>query len=498
MRSLVWFRGNDLRLRDHQPLGHALSEGETVFLYVFDPIEWNAGIDDDTSHQSRFRKQAIEALRIEIEALGSHLFLFWGAPEVVLLWFSTTYQIQQILTQRRSDPYNRHLTEALRANLKVPLRLFDGETLLAPEMVRTGSGEPYSVFTAFSRTALRQLAVTRPLSAPGRLPPLPSDLARLVAATPNQPKRPIPIHPEVYVLDRVPESRTKRHDAEGARGVDPVLLSAGEGPSLLRLKQFVKFRAERYDVDRDQLAIPGSSRLSAYLRLGNLSPKQVWWAVDRSVSNADSKRRFLTQLLWREFAYSTLWDRPTLLSEPFQKRFIGFPWRDDFALLKAWIDGRTGYPIVDAASRQLTAEGFVHNRARMIAASFLSKHLLVNPKLGEAHYLKWLADGDPAQNNLGWQWSCGTGCDAQPYFRIFNPSAQAERFDAEGNYVRRYVPELARLPTRYLSRPWETPVTEQSRAGIRIGRDYPLPLVDHAAARNRFLAIAAERFSRST
>jgi deoxyribodipyrimidine photo-lyase len=494
MRSLVWFRGNDLRLRDHLPLYHALAEGEVVLAYVFDPVEWQHASQEAYALRSRFQLEAIEALKTEIEARGSALVLLWGSPSVVLPWFTSKFGIQQLLAQRKGDPYGRRVIDDLHSKLDVPVRLFDGETLLSPESLRTGSGDAYSVFTPFSKAAFRQLSVTRPIGAPQRLPPLPPELAALpVTATGRHQSA---LGDEARILDRLPEFGHERRAATSAP--DAALFVGGEPSALSRLKSFVKAGAERYETDRDQLAVQGSSRLSAYLRAGNVSPKQVWWAVERNVSNAESRRRFLTQLLWREFAYSSLWDHPNLLVQPFQPRFEGFPWRRDNDAFTAWVEGRTGYPVVDAAARQLTTEGFVHNRARMIAASFLTKHLIIDPKLGEAHYLKWLVDGDPAQNNLGWQWSSGSGCDAQPYFRIFNPTAQADRFDATGQYVKRYVPELARVPDKYISQPWTMPTEEQRKAGVRIGRDYPAPLVDHAGARNRYLAIAAEHFSRPT
>ncbi|HEX6396521.1 MAG TPA: FAD-binding domain-containing protein, partial [Steroidobacteraceae bacterium] len=195
------------------------------------------------------------------------------------------------------------------------------------------------------------------------------------------------------------------------------------------------------------------------------------------------------ELLWREFAHSTLFDRPTLPELPFRAEWRDFPWRDDEHGWQAWVEGATGYPVVDAAARQLLATGFVHNRARMIAASFLAKHLLIDFRRGERHYMDLLTDGDWANNDLGWQWSAGCGCDAQPWFRIFNPQTQGEKFDPDGNYVRRWVPELARLPTRYIHAPLGAPATVLADAGIG-KQDYPAPIVEHSFARQRFIEIA--------
>jgi deoxyribodipyrimidine photo-lyase len=235
----------------------------------------------------------------------------------------------------------------------------------------------------------------------------------------------------------------------------------------------------------------GTSRISQDLKFGTLS---VRWAYARArEALADYPRArdaFLRQLVWREFSYHVLWHHPRVLTEPFRPAWTRFPWRNDEASWNAWVDGTTGYPVVDAAARQLIGEGFVHNRARMISASFLTKHLLTNFRRGEAHYMRFLTDGDWAANDLGWQWSTGCGVDPQPWFRVFNPILQGERFDARGDYVRRWVPELAAMPDRWIHRPWEAPTSELRRAGIVLDRTYPRPIVRHAFARQRFLAAA--------
>jgi deoxyribodipyrimidine photo-lyase len=220
--------------------------------------------------------------------------------------------------------------------------------------------------------------------------------------------------------------------------------------------------------------------------------RTVWHAVDRALRelSPDALRRYQDELLWREFAHSTLFDRPALLEQPFRADWRDFPWRDDQRGWRAWVEGRTGYPVVDAAARQLLATGFVHNRARMVAASFLAKHLLIDFRRGERHYFELLTDGDWANNDLGWQWSAGCGCDAQPWFRIFNPTTQGEKFDPEGEYVRHWVPELARLPARYIHAPQAAPAAVLAEAGVRVGHDYPAPIVEHAFARQRFIEIA--------
>jgi deoxyribodipyrimidine photo-lyase len=239
-----------------------------------------------------------------------------------------------------------------------------------------------------------------------------------------------------------------------------------------------------YDEHRDRMDLDGTSRLAADLKFGTLSPREVWQVA------GERGFVFRTELIWREFNYSIAANRPSVLTEPFRPTWRGFPWRNEEQDWLAWRDGKTGYPIVDAAGRQLLAEGFVHNRARMVSASFLTKHLLIEYARGEEHYLTHLIDGDPAQNNAGWQWSAGCGSDAQPWFRIFNPMTQGKRFDPQGDYVRRWVPELGSMPARWIHEPWSAPAAVVEEAGVSVGTDYPRPVVDHKAARARFLAVA--------
>jgi deoxyribodipyrimidine photo-lyase len=326
------------------------------------------------------------------------------------------------------------------------------------------------VFTPFAR-AFREPAgaIERPRPSPDRLPPLPSDVT--VATEPI---------PTCESLGIVP---------------NPRLIPGGEPAALERLRLFLEGGARLYDRNRNRLDLPGTSRLSADLKFGTLSARAVWTAIRDGNAGSSSGRAFLNELVWREFTHHTLWDRAELISRPFRPGFAGFPWRRDARAWEAWTRGEIGYPVVDAAARQLLGEGYVHNRARMIAASFLTKHLLIDYRLGEAHYMKYLVDGDWAQNNAGWQWSAGCGADAQPYFRVFNPVLQGETWDPEGHYVHRWVPELARVPARYVHRVWEAPEEVLRAAGVELGRNYPRPIVEHVWARERFLAVARDHLS---
>ena len=239
---------------------------------------------------------------------------------------------------------------------------------------------------------------------------------------------------------------------------------------------------------------PHTSRLSPHLRFGEVSPRQAWHAAQferGGASASDDTEKFLSELAWREFCWRLLHRHPDLASRNLQARFDAFPWRHDPDALRAWQRGRTGYPVVDAAMRELWHTGWIHNRARMVAASFLVKHLLVDWRAGEAWFWDTLVDADPANNPASWQWVAGSGADAAPYFRIFNPVLQGEKFDPDGAYVRRWVPELARLPAQYIHKPWLTPAAVLAEAGVAVGDTYPRPIVDHAAARARALAAFA-------
>jgi deoxyribodipyrimidine photo-lyase len=315
----------------------------------------------------------------------------------------------------------------------------------------------FRVFTPFARACGAKLDLAPALAAPRSLPPVPGDIRAETT-----------LIPALQALGLTP---------------NPRLQAGGERAARQRLKDFLEGPLTDYGVDRDRMDLPGTSRLSADLKFGTLSVRALWQVV-AAAGAGESGRRYLNELLWREFSHHLLWEWPELLERPFRPAFEGFPWREDEAAWAAWTEGRTGYPVVDAAARQLRAEGFVHNRARMVAASFLTKHLLLDYRQGEAHYLRWLTDGDRAANNAGWQWCAGCGCDAQPWFRIFNPVTQGRTFDPDGTYVRRWVPELTDCPTAFIHEPWKAP------QATRLRFDYPEPIVDHAFARERFLAVA--------
>jgi deoxyribodipyrimidine photo-lyase len=267
---------------------------------------------------------------------------------------------------------------------------------------------------------------------------------------------------------------------------------AGEVAARRRLTRFLESAGADYHEQRDLPAVDGTSRLSPYLRCGSLSVRQCFERAEEAMAEeprlARGLGKWLDELIWREFYAAILEAHPRVLRESHHKEYDRLVWNDDPDGFQAWCEGRTGYPIVDAGMRQLRQTGWMHNRVRMIVASFLTKDLLIDWREGERFFRRWLVDGDPASNNGGWQWAASTGTDAQPWFRIFNPVSQSARFDPGGIYIRRWLPELATLPDKYIHAPWTMPAAVQAASGVIIGRDYPAPLVDHARARAATLA----------
>lgn len=472
MRTIVWFRGKELRIADHAPLQAALHGGEVIPLFVLDPYFFAPERARELSNRLQFLLSSLASLEKNLAARGSKLLIVEGRATEVVPRLAKAWQADRVVAQRWTEPFARTRDERIKATLGDGFELYEGETLQRPGTLRTGAGKPYSVFSQFAKTFAKTVVVGAPLPAPKSLPPLPKNLKADTVAIPTMESLGLTHNPRVQV--------------------------GGERAAHERLTRYVERAANAYADERNRMDHEGTSRLSADLKFGTLSPRQVWARIEGKVTNPTSARAFLNELLWREFTHSTLWDRPELLTSPFQPRFIGFPYLQDEPGWNAWTAGTTGYPVVDAAARQLLGEGFVHNRARMITASFLTKHLLIDYRRGEAHYMKHLTDGDWAQNNAGWQWSAGSGCDAQPYFRIFNPVTQGETFDPDGEYVRRWVPELAKMPATFIHKPWEAPAAVLQGAGVELGHNYPRPIVEHRTARERFLAVAKSHLQTPT
>lgn len=415
---------------------------------------------------------SLASLDKSLRALGGGLCLRRGrAPDVLAALLQET-GAGAIHMTRGHEPWDAAL-EAEIASLcqthGARLEIFSGRLLFEPEAMLTAGGKPYRVFTPFWRAALKSEAPRAPLSAPRAM--------RFA-------------HVESEALESWKLLPTKPDWAGGLRAS----WVPGEASGLGRLHDFIAGSLAAYADTRDRLDLDATSRLSPHLHFGEVSPNQIWHAVTAASATGSSARgaeSFLRELLWRDFAAHQLFHFPKLATGPLKPEFKRFPWRDDPEALAAWQRGETGYPIVDAAMRDLWRTGFMPNRARMIVASFLVKHLLVPWQEGAAWFLDTLVDADLASNATNWQWVAGSGIDSAPYFRIFNPVLQAEKFDPDGAYVRRFVPELACLKAPVIHAPWRAPPLELAAAGVTLGKTYPAPIVDHDAARARALAAFA-------
>ncbi len=481
--TIVWFR-QDLRLDDQPALRAAVDRGGPLIpVFLWTPGEegtWRGG-----GASRWWLHHSLAALDAALRTAGSRLILRQGESALALLRaLIRETGADAVFWGRRYEPaiVARDVTvkaELLAAGIRA--ESFNTALLHEPWTIRGGEGKPLRVFTPFWR---RCLAAGEPAG------PQPAPQAW------NSPAH-WPAGDELAALQLLP-----RIDwAAGMRAA----WQPGEAGARVRLAQFVERSAEDYAAQRDRPDRAGVSRLSPHLHWGEISPRRVWHAVRAAAaggraapqiaaprpheppSAARSVEVFLRELGWREFAHHVLFHFPETTDKPLRAEFESFPWRRSAAALRAWQRGRTGYPLVDAGMRELWTTGWMHNRVRMVVASFLVKHLRIHWIEGARWFWDTLVDADLANNTLGWQWTAGCGADAAPYFRVFNPVLQGERFDPEGAYVRRWIPELARLPSAWIHRPWEAPAATVAAADLRLGAAYPAPIVEHAAARQAAL-----------
>ena len=457
--ALLWFR-TDLRLADNPALA-ALDGRQVLPVFLLDdasPGRWAPG-----GASRWWLHHSLEKLAAALAERGAPLLLLRGRAEIAIPALAAEIGAAEVLAGRRYEPWareaDRRVHEALSAAGR-KLRLFTSALLHEPHRIATGAGRPYGVFTPFSKAVVAQTEIPAPLPAPERLfglanPPAGEKLAewRLL------PQPPVPDW------------------AAGFRAT----WQPGEAGGAARLARFVSGALAGYAKQRDVPDGETTSALSPHLAFGEVSPRQAWHGA------GEAGAKFRSELLWREFSYHQLWHRPELPETALRPAYQDFPWQPEARLLHAWQRGRTGYPLVDAGMRQLWRTGWMHNRVRMVTASFLVKHLLQPWQDGASWFWDTLVDADLANNSASWQWVAGCGADAAPYFRVFNPVLQGEKFDPAGAYVRRFVPELARLPDKWVHRPWEAPAEELARAGVRLGESYPRSIVDHAAGRQRAL-----------
>jgi deoxyribodipyrimidine photo-lyase len=469
--SIIWFR-QDLRLNDNPALAWAASGGRAVIpVYIWAPEEegkWPPG-----AASRWWLHHSLENLDTCLRSLGSRLLIRRGPSLRVLRELAKETGASAVCWNRRSEPAAVLRDAAVERELRRrgwEVRSFNGSLLFEPHEVRTSEGGPFQVFTPFWNRCSRLPAPPEPegapreLSGPGRWPP------SLPLAT----------------LSLLPALGW----AEGFRDV----WKPGEAGAETRLRRLLAGPLSDYPEGRERPDLAGTSGLSPHLHFGEISPRRIWHALqEHEARSAGRPRRacaegFLRQLGWREFAQHLLAHFPATAEKPLRSRFTRFPWRRSGRDRKAWRRGRTGFPLVDAGMRELWATGWMHNRIRMVVASFLVKDLRLHWLEGARWFWDTLVDADLANNTLGWQWAAGCGADAAPYFRIFNPVAQGEKFDPHGDYVRRWVPELKGLPGRWIQKPFQASASLLSGGGVELGRSYPFPLVDHAAARKRALA----------
>ncbi|HLP07085.1 MAG TPA: deoxyribodipyrimidine photo-lyase [Opitutaceae bacterium] len=474
--TLVWFR-RDLRLRDNGALQAAIARGGPIVpVFVLDEA---AERPHGLGGASRWWLHgSLAALAESLAERGSRLVLRRGDSGEQLRALLAETGARAIAWNALHEPALRRRDDALAAEFRAAgLEVTVGASglLFDPDAVRTRGGGPFQVFSPFWRHC-RALDWQRP------------EGERAPAAFPALRRGP---------LSDVLESWILRSGLPWAAGFGEYG-EPGEEAARRRLQEFVRDGLDAYAEQRDKPACDGTSRLSAALHFGELSPRQVRAAVEAAPSESGVVPRsrgaqmFLDELGWREFAHHLLWHFPHTAERPLREAYASFPWLPDAAVQRAWQRGETGYPIVDAGLRQLWRTGWMHNRVRMIVASVFVKHLLQPWHAGAAWFHDTLVDADLANNTLGWQWSAGCGADAAPYFRVFNPVLQGEKFDAGGEYVRRWVPELARLPADVIHRPWEAEPAVLAAAGVRLGESYPQPLIEPRQGRERALAALAE------
>jgi deoxyribodipyrimidine photo-lyase len=461
--AILWFR-QDLRLTDHPALNAALANAAHIVpVYVLDtesPGRWAPG-----GASRWWLHHSLGALATALADRGSELVLRRGNPARVIPELAEAVGAHTVHAGVAHEPWWRSLDEAVAGQLKLAGRKLVRHrvaTLFDLWNIRTKTGGVYGMYTPFGRAVRAGPGPAKPVPAPGRiagLPGLASDHVR-----------------EWHLLPEKPDWSAGLQES----------WEPGEAAAKARLKQFLRNAADAYGSGRNLPGKPGTSALSPYLHWGEISPNTVWHEALAHGENAGVDT-YLSELIWRDFNAYLLWHHPTLPETPLREDFATFRWRQDPEALRAWQRGQTGVPIVDAGMRQLWHTGWMHNRVRMIVGSYLTKHLLLAWQDGEAWFWDTLVDADLASNAGNWQWTAGCGVDSQPYFRVFNPVTQGEKFDPDGAYVRRFVPEIASVPDKFLHAPWTAPPDILQRAGVRLGVTYPAPLIGLAEGRNRAL-----------
>jgi len=467
---IMLFR-RDLRLDDNPALSAAVATGQPVTcLFVLDDIA--PGVWAPGGAARWWLHHSLAELAQALRDCGGALVLRRGNTTDVVADVARATSATALYLARRYEPWAAAQEAALHQDLTadgVSVHRYGGTLVAEPEAIHTAQGTPFKVFTPFYRTVVKSLPAPQPVAAPPRVPA-----------------------PESRIESDALEDWNLRPVAPDWAGGLRESWTPGASGAAACLDTFVDDAMVTYETTRDRPAITGTSALSAHLHFGEISPRRclarLTFAADSRPEGASGATAVARQLVWRDFAHHLLHHWPSLPESPFRPEYASFPWRDDPARLRAWQRGRTGFPLVDAGMRQLWHTGWMHNRVRMVVASFLVKHLMIPWQAGEAWFWDTLVDADLANNAANWQWVAGCGADAAPYFRVFNPILQSEKFDPQGAYLRRWLPELRALSDKHIHRPWAVPPLDLAAAGITLGKTYPEPIITHEAGRARALA----------
>lgn len=464
---IVWFR-RDLRLDDNGALSQACETGQPLIcLYIREPSD--DSIVPLGGAQEWWRHHSLQSLAEAIAAKGNRLILRAGKAAQIIAELAKDTNASGLYYNRfyERDVLDKHIVGDLKSS-GLEIKRFRGQLLHDPETMKTGSGGAYRVYSPFWRALERD----------------------------GEPREPVPAPRKIQALQHHPASETLNDwhllptSPNWASEFDQIW-QPGEAGAHERLKSFLKKPINTYKSDRDRPGLENAtSLLSPHLAFGEISAARIWHET-KGLPATDDVIHFRKELVWREFSYHLLVEFPKLGTRNWNDKFDAFPWHFSKAQFTAWTKGLTGYPIVDAGMRQLWRHGYMHNRVRMITASFLIKDLMIDWRKGEEWFRDTLLDADPASNASNWQWVAGSGADASPFFRVFNPILQGEKFDPDGDYVTRFVPELRKLPRKYIHRPFEAPSDVLAKAGIKLGETYPKPIVDHSDARDKALAAYA-------